>query len=372
MTVDGVEDAVAARFAKAVNIGLVSIVGVWHLALDTVVVMRGWPTYEPQAVAAGAWVILAVIQTVGSVLLLRRRLEAGVARSLAGVAVVTGVAAAASYPPGGELSSVSWAANTVGWFGVLLLMQRPLRELVALLCANTAVTAWFLAADGAFDQVAFSRLLATTYTTAGIQLTFAYLARQLNEGAGEASAIAAERAEHLARAAAHETVHTERQRRYEYLRTRLEPLLRGLATRRLDPEDALVRTRAAVEAARLRRLFVETDDTPHPLLHELRACAAVAEERGVHVTLLSYGEVPDLPASVRRELAEGPLLAMAAAAARARETVVATPDDVVVSVLTDAPLQRPAASPGTLTESAVFDQEENLWWETRWPVPPAP
>lgn len=366
MTAEGV---VAARFATAVNIGLVSIVGVWHLGLDTLVVMRGWPTYEPQAVTAAAWLVLAVIQAAGSVLLLRGELGPRIARLLAGAALVTGVAAAAAYPPGGQFGDMSWAANTVGWFGVLLLVQRPLRELIALLCVNTAATVGFLAADGSLDQVTVSRLLVTTYTTAGIQLTFAYLARQLNEGAREATAISAEHAARLGRIAAHETVHAERQRRYEYLRTRVEPLLRGLTTRQLDPQDAVVRTRAAVEAARLRRLFVETDDTPHPLLDELRACAAVAEQRGVHVTLLCYGEVPDLPASVRRELSEGPLLVMAGAATRARVTVVATPDDVVVSVLADAPLDRPVEPGGALTESAVFDQEEEqLWWETRWPV----
>ncbi|MFJ3666932.1 hypothetical protein ACIPSE_10800 [Streptomyces sp. NPDC090106] len=368
MTVEGV---VVARFATAVNVGLVAIVGVWHLGLDAVVVLRGWTAYEPQVVAGGAWLILAVIQAVGSVLLLRGGLHAPVARSLAAAALVTGILAMAAYPPGGGLTEVSWAANTVGWFGVLLLLRRPLRELIVLLCANTAATVGFLAADGALDQVTVSRLLATTYTTAGIQLTFAYLARQLNEGAGEAAAIAAERAERLARVAAHETVHAERQRRYEYLRTRVEPLLRGLALRQLDPEDASVRRSAAVEAARLRRLFVETDATPHPLLDELRACAAVAEERGVHVTLLCYGGVPDLPAPVRRELAEGPLLVMAGAATRARVTVVATPDDVVVSVLADARLERPVQPSGALTESAVIDQEEKLWWETRWPLRPA-
>jgi hypothetical protein len=364
---------VATRFAKAVNIGLVAIVGVWHVGLDTLLLLRGWPVYEPQVAAAGSWLALTVIQTVGSILLLRSALSGHTARWLAGAALVTGVVATATYPAGGMISDVSWAWNTVGWFGVLLLMQRPLWELVALLGANTAVTVGFLAADGALDQVMVSRLLAVIYTTAGVQLTFAYLARQLNDGAREATETAAGQAERLARATADETVHAERQRRYEYLRIRVEPLLRGLAERQLDPGDTVVRQRAAVEAARLRRLFAETDDTPHPLLHELRACADVAERRGVRVTLLSYGDLPDLPASVRRELGEGALLVLSTAATRARVTVVATPEEVVVSVVADAPPETLVKSPGPLTVSALYDQEENqLWWETRWPVRPAP
>ncbi|MGW3644858.1 hypothetical protein [Streptomyces sp. NPDC000878] len=364
---------VATRFAKAVNIGLVVIVGVWHLGLDTLLMFRGWQTYEPQAAAAGSWLALALIQTVGSILLLRSALSGHTARLLAGAALITGVVATATYPAGGMISDVSWAWNTVGWFGVLLLIQRPLWELVAVLGANTAVTVCFLVGDGALDQVMVARLLAVIYTTAGVQLTFAYLARQLNDGAREATEIAAGQAERLARTTADETVHAERRRRYEYLRSRVEPLLRGLAERQLDPGDSVVRRRAAVEAARLRRLFVETDDTPHPLLHELRACADVAERRGVRVTLLSYGDLPDLPTSARRELAEGALLVLATAATQARVTVVTTPEDVVVSVVADAPPETLVESPGPITVSAVYDQEEDqLWWETRWPVRPAP
>lgn len=364
---------VATRFAKAVNIGLVVIVGVWHMGLDTLLVLRGWPVYEPPAAAAGSWLALTVIQTVGSVLLLRSALSGHTARWLAGAALVTGVVATATYPAGGMISDVSWAWNTVGWFGVLLLMQRPLWELVVLLGANTAVTVGFLVADGALDQVMVSRLLAVIYNTAGVQLTFAYLARQLNDGAREATEIAAGQAERLARTTADETVHAERRRRYEYLHSRVEPLLRGLTERQLDPGDTVVRQRAAVEAARLRRLFAETDDTPHPLLHELRACADVAERRGVSVTLMSYGDLPDLPASARRELAEGTLLVLASAATQARVTVVTTPEDVVVSVVADAPPETLVESPGPLTVSAIYDQEENqLWWENRWPIRPAP
>ncbi|WP_328871122.1 hypothetical protein OHT76_13900 [Streptomyces sp. NBC_00287] len=372
MSAGAVEGVVATRFATAVNIGVVAIVGIWHLGLDTLLVLRGWPMYEPQVAAAGAWLALVVIQTAGSVLLLRSLLSARTARLLAGAALVAGVVATATYPPGGAIGDVSWAWNAVGWFGVLLLMQRPLWELITLLVANTAVTVGFLAADGALDQVTVSRLLAASYTTAGIQLTFAYLARQLNSGAREATEAAAAHAEHLARATADEAVHAERRRRYEHLRGRVEPLLRGLTERRLDPGDAVVRQRAAVEAARLRRLFAETDDTPHPLLHELRSCAYIAERRGVRVTLLSYGDLPELSTSVRRELAEGALLVLAAAATEARVTLLATPEEVAVSVVADAPPETVVEPPGPLAVSFLYDQEgDQLWWETRYPVRPA-
>lgn len=54
MTADVVKGMVATRFAKAVNIGLVVIVGVWHLGLDTLLVLgagrctsRGPPPRAP-------------------------------------------------------------------------------------------------------------------------------------------------------------------------------------------------------------------------------------------------------------------------------------------------------------------------------------
>ncbi|MFI2511529.1 hypothetical protein [Streptomyces sp. NPDC018972] len=289
-----------------------------------------------------------------------------------GEAPVTGIVATATYPPGGAIGDVSWAWNTVGWFGVLLLMQRPLWELITLLGANTAVTVGFLAADGALGHVTVSRLLAAVYTTAGIQLTFAYLARQLNDGAREATEIAAGQAEHLARATADETVHAERQRRYEYLGSRVEPLPRDLAGHNWTrgPRRTPARRRGGGTAAKA----VHGDGQhPHPLLHELRACADVAERRGVRVTLLSYGDLPELSSSVRRELAEGALLVLATATTQARVTVVTTPEEVVVSVVADAPPETLVEPPGPLTVSSMYDQEEDqLWWETRWPVRPAP
>lgn len=252
-------------------------------------------------------------------------------------------------------------------------MQRPLWELITLLGANTAVTVGFLAADGALDHVTVSRLLAAVYVTAGIQLTFTYLVRQLNDGARKPPRSLRGRRSTSPVPPPTRPCTPSSRRRYEYLRIRVEPLLRGLAERQLDPGDPVVRQRAAVEAARLRRLFVETDDTPHPLLHELRACADVAERRGVRVALLSYGDLPELPASVRRELADGALLVLAAAATRARVTVVTSPEEVVVSVVADAPPETLVEPPGPLTVSSTYDQEEDqLWWETRWPVRPAP
>ncbi|MFI1332156.1 hypothetical protein ACH4U7_18830 [Streptomyces sp. NPDC020845] len=375
------EDLVAVRYAHAVSVAVVVIVAVWHFGYDVLIVLRGWGQYEPRWAAAGAWLALAVIQAVGSVLLLRSALGRRMAWALSTAALSAGAAATAAYPAGQAISDISWAWNTVGWFGVLLLMRRPLSELAVLLTLNTAVTVVVLALDGDLDDsVTWSRLITVTYATAGIQLIFALLGRQLHQAARHATRTVGAHAESLARAVSNETVHADRRRRYMYLRERIEPLLYGLADGCLDPSDDAVRRATAIEASRLRRLFAETDEVPHPLLHEIRACADIAERRDVAVTLAACGDLPSVPVSVRRALIETPLLVLASARARARVTVVADVAGVTVSVVADAPSGNQLDPPGSgirldradrLETSVLFDEEENqLWVETRWSAPP--
>ncbi|MFE1029651.1 hypothetical protein ACFW5I_34770 [Streptomyces sp. NPDC058818] len=367
-------ESVAARYTRVVSVVVVVIVAVWHFGYDSLILVRGWSRYEPAWAALASWLLLSVVQLVGSVLLFRSALRGRLAPFLTSVALLAGIVAVATYPRGAAISDLSWAANTVGWFGVLLLMQRPMRELVVLLACTVAMTVAALGAHGELDtHEAWSRLIAQSYTTAGIQLAFVLLARELHHAARLTTGAARAQADRMARQAAEETRHAERRRRYRYLRDRIAPLLRDLAEGRADPGDEGVRRSSAIEAARLRRLFAETEDAAHPLLHELRACADVAERRDVDVTFVCYGELPDVPVAARRHLTDGPLLALASAKTVARVTVVVTAGEVTVSVVADA--AAPAAphairSPGT---SVLFDEKENLLWlESRWRVPRPP
>ncbi len=361
--------SVAARYARVMQITVVIIVAVWHFGYDIVILTKGWSLYRPAAAAVGAWVVLAAVQIGGSVLLLRGRLGPVMAWSLAILALVAGAVATFTYPTGEALSDISWAWNTVGWFAVLLLMNRPLVELAALSAANTAVTVVALAAGDALGRVMIARLIAVTYATVGAQLLFAFVHRHLVLATRRTAELAAAREEREVRLAADEAVHAGRAERYQKLRDRAEPLLRGLAEQRLDPADPAIQRAAGVEAARLRRLFAETDDAPHPLLHELRACADIAERRDVDVTMLAYGDLPALPAPARRDLTEAPMLVLASAASWARLTVVANPDLVVVSVVANAPpdVLHGLAGPAARNASVMHDDEEQwLWVESRW------
>jgi hypothetical protein len=360
----------AAAYARALYLGVVVILWTWHFGYDILIISRGWPVYPSHLAAAGAWLVVAVVQVLGSVLQLRGRLGTATAWVLAGLALAGSVLAVYSYPPGQVVSDVSWAWNTVGWCGVLLLIQRPLRELVGFLAVNTAITVIPMAAQGTLDRVTLGRVAIVTYAVVGAQLLFAVVAHHLDAVALRATDLTLARAESQSRTAVDDAVHAERQRRYAEVSERVEPLMRGLAGGSLDVADPEVRRVAGIEAARLRRLFAETDDTPNPLLHELRACADLAERRGLEIAFLTYGDVPEMPTDVRRFLAEVLLLVLSSAASRARLTTVADPAEVVMSVVADAPADVLANLRATVPMSIVHDPEQDqLWVEVRWQKP---
>jgi hypothetical protein len=354
---------VTSGYARAMDLAVVGIVAIWHVGYDLPKMQRGWATYRPAAVELAVWGALAVIGVVGSVLLLRGRRSRVAARTLAAAVVVLGAIGTAACPPGAAIGDMSWAWNAVGWFGVLLLIRRPLWELGVLLIANALVTGANLAPNLAMA----ARYLVVIAISVGVQLAVVLVGRLVHDAAQQASDAAAAQAQTRARRDAADRVHAGRRRRYAYLRTRLEPLLTGLADGDLDVGEASVRRQCALEAARLRRLFAENDDAANPLLHELRASADIAERRDVAIELIALGEPPDLPLDVRRALTEAPLAVITAATTRARATVFAGPDEVIVCVFADAPADTPVPHIDLPALRTTHDHEgEDLWVETRW------
>ncbi|HEX8631349.1 MAG TPA: hypothetical protein VF755_24580 [Catenuloplanes sp.] len=364
--VDRASEVVTARMAGAVNLAVIVLVAVWHLGYDTVKLVVNWAAYDPAALAAASWVGFAVLNVVGSIALVRGWLRAWPARALALCALVLGAAATAACPPGQALADPSWAWNSVGWFGVLLLLSRPVWELIVMLAANITITGAFLAADNALDDRMLQKFATLVCMTTGVQLIFVLVGRLLHQTASRATEAAEAEGGTLARSRAAAEVHAHRQQRYDFLRRHVEPLLHGLAEGRANPGDPVVQQRCAVAASQLRRLFAETDEGPDPLLRELQACTDVAERRHVQVDLITLGTVPALPTSVRRALTEAPLAVLATAASSARVTVVAGPDEVVVSVLADTAHDIEINPPPGPLSTDWQREGDNLWVETRW------
>ena len=179
------------------------------------------------------------------------------------------------------------------------------------------------------------------------------------------------------------------------MRESVLPLLRGVGDGTLSPAEPAVQRRAAVEAARLRRLFAEEGDVSDPLATELAALVDLVERRGVDVRFVVRGHRPVPPPPARRALLEAVGTVLLAVRRSARVTLSPAGDGVAVSVVADCVVaERPGAdevvaggvpadrpvTPGPepperptaeeITSVTVAD-EERTWVEARWTPSPS-
>ena len=108
-------------------------------------------------------------------------------------------------------------------------------------------------------------------------------------------------------------LHDDREERYGRLRDSVLPLLRGVGDGSLSPADPGVQRRAALEAARLRRLFAEEGDVHDPLAVELESLVDVVEQRGTEVRFSATGQRPVPPPVACRALVDAVAPALLAA-----------------------------------------------------------
>ena len=337
------------RYARGTAIAAIVVAASWHVVNDLPGTVLGWGFYAWPPVVAAAWVVMAGLVVAGSVVLLRSRTDRGPALLpvvglpvlLLCVLAVLFAVRAGDDPDvstgGGVFSPYNWAWSAYGWFAMVLLWRWPVRWLVASVAVNSVVVFLAVLDTGTADRLVVSRYVITIYGTVALQLAVVLGARALQRSARRATVDRTERAELDAVRLAADEVHADRARRYREIGKAVRHLLAGLARGELDPADPDVQRQASIGAARLRRLIAEHDDAPDPLVHELRACADMAERRDVAVTLETAGTVPDLPLRVRRALTEAPMHLLAAARTHARVTVISAADtgEVEVSVVAD-------------------------------------
>jgi hypothetical protein len=227
-----------------------------------------------------------------------------------------------------------------------------------------------LARDG-LHQPNVAAFITVLAGSTGIQVALSVAVRTLHVPAQQAEEAATREADATARQAVADRIRSARQDRWLDLRTTAEPLLSGLAAGTADPADVAVQRACAVEAARLRRLFAEGDDAPDPLVHELHACADVAQRRGVAVDIetaaqLPGTELPAVPPVGRRALTDLAIAVLVNAISRVRVTVTGTVDGVIVSLVCDSPADPDLSSaPAGLVVDSQRDGQ-SLWVEARW------
>ncbi|GAA1219849.1 hypothetical protein [Prauserella alba] len=298
-----------------------------------------------------------------------RPMPRALAFALCGVCVAA--AALASMPIPAELLLVAddWSFGIAGWYILALLLPMRMRTIAVFFACHALVTVAEVLFKGVPERHITVQMGMVSVSVFGLEIAVALLAVVLHHTASDAGEAA--RREERTRTAEEiaEATHRDHQARYARLLDTTVPLLTGLAYGALDPGDERVRRRAAIETARMRQLFAETDDVSDPLLHELRAGIDVAERQGVSVQLAVRGEVRPVPQPVRQELVAPAAAVLASARSTARATVVRTPAAVRVSVVADAPAEIAAAvdtERRSRTEITTTTTNGKLWVEAVW------
>lgn len=351
-------------FAKAT----IAAVTFWHVAGAGPALAGHLDSYSSAPVAVGAWLIQLAVIAVGARLLLRDAATVQTVWPLVMIVMAAGIAAATVCPPNGWLVA-DWSWGTVGWVAVLLLLHRPLRELIGVLLLEAGITFGVLVINDGVSRHVIAAFLTVLYASASIQLMVAVAARTMTFTARVAAETANSQNERAAHRAVAENLAAARADRYRAARQTIVPLLQGLMDGTLDPGNPAVQTRSAFEATALRRLAAEGDNQPNPLIHELEACVDLAHRRGLAVELAVSGSPPLLSTHTRRSLAEPVMALLATTREYARVAVATDARSVCVSVLSDSTEPAPVRSEIAGMSLTTGRDDDLLWMEIRCLVP---
>jgi hypothetical protein len=352
------------RYQRAFTVAVVFLVAGWHLAGAGGQLLRDRQAYGSFAFQVAVWLVMALAVAAGSVLVLRGTPGWRPVWAVALIALAASTASAAA-SPAGQMLAVNWSWGSAGWIGVLVLLRRRFTELACFLAALALATLGVQVWDG-LHRADLAGFLAVLAWSTGAQIAVAAGVRALDIAAGQAAAAA--RSEHAARerAATAEIIRAARQARWTALQETAVPLVAELAAGTANPGDPQVRTRCAIQAARLRRLLAEGDEVPGSLVHELHASADLAERRGVAVAIETAGPLPQVPSPARRVITDAAIAIMTAARSQARITLAAVTPGIAVSFVADtgAAVALPAAAEGV----GIEQQQDGgmLWAEARW------
>jgi signal transduction histidine kinase len=355
------------RFLRGVRIASLLIAGAVLAGMNLPMLLTHLSVYTVPAVQLAGYGALALVTGLAAVLIVTDRPFGSWRHPLVVLVLAASVVVTADVPAPHLITPAHWSYGTIGWFGTLLLLDRPLRELIWFLGTHLGVSVAQLAVAGQLDGATLLRLGTVSVAIVGFQLAVGACGQALSVLAQQAADDAAATARVITEHETAERLYRRRQTRYAELMPAITPLLAGLADRTLDPGDPVVARRCAVAAAVIRRLLAERGDHDDPLVEELRAVMDVALRKGVVVDLLLGGSRPRMPVPVRRALTEPALTMLAAAESAARVTIDGDDAGVTVSVVADgAPTDLPATTAGVRT--TVLSVDDRIWVETQWTV----
>ncbi|MFI7450027.1 hypothetical protein ACIBQX_21235 [Nonomuraea sp. NPDC049714] len=363
---DAVEESTRAQLRRGLRVATLVVAMAVACGLGLTNLVRHLDSYDTPLAQFGAFAALGAVLLTEAALLVRGRSWGRLRGPAIAVVLAASMLSYATLPDGRTSTSEDWIFGAANWAGLVVMLDRPLRAAAMFLLAHELTALLNLLLFEEPTRASLARFATGSVTVIGFPLCLAVVATVLRSLG--AAAVAARREIEQVRVA--EAVvaesHRRRQQRFAELSATTVPLLEGLADGSLRPENPLVQRSCAIEAARMRRLFAESDTAANPLLHELRHCIDVADRKGVVVELDSRGQWPTPPVAVRRDLTEAVLVVLATAATRARVTVVGSATLVSVSVVADCgEIDVPApATPGVRVEALTND--DTAWMEAEW------
>jgi hypothetical protein len=361
------DNVVAAAFLRGLRIATTVIAGGVLLGLDLPRLLPHLQQFRPPIMQIGGYLFFVVIVAIDVVLVVRHRSWGRWCWPAATLVLVAETMMWLSLPLGNPWDNGETAYGTVGWLGLLLLFDRPLKRFLIFVGVHVLLSAVLLFNNDAPDRHSILTFGLVTVGVCAFQLAVGGATVALRRVAATAITAARQEEDIHTQESVAARLHLDRQQRYEELADTARPLLSGLADGSFDPTDQATRLRCAIEAARMRRLFAESDDAEDPLLHELQAGLDVAERKGIVITLATSGQWPTLPRELRRALIDAPLSALAAAASTARVTVVGTPSAVSVSVVADAAaLDTPPQPTLANIQVTTVQNETERWVQAQW------
>ncbi|WP_216215684.1 hypothetical protein [Amycolatopsis aidingensis] len=329
-------------------------------------ILRSWEHYDLPLAQLCALGMLAGILVFEVVLVARRR-SWGKLRWPAGAVIVAASLISYTNRAGNVTADdADWAFGVANWVGLVVFLYSPSWAIGAFLAAHWTIALVYMLTFVDVNRDILLRFATGSISVIGYPTCVAVFTAVLRTIATKATRAAWEAEQVKTTEAVAAETHRRRQQQFTDLHENIVPLLRGLASRNLDPQDDQVRRQCAIQAARLRRLFAEVDDTSNRLAHELRHCADVAHRKGVLVEMDFRGQWFDPPPGIRRDLTEAPLTVLATATSWARVAVVGTAESVSVNVIADSgdiDLPQPT-SPAVRLEK--IQDDSMLWVEVQW------
>jgi hypothetical protein len=326
---------IAARFLYGLRVAVVTVTGIVLIAWQLPTVLQYASRYRPPWLQFVTLAVVCGLLALAAVVAVRDRPWGRLRWPMLAIALASCVISTAGLAPADLVGLPHWSWETFGWFAVILLMDLPIVWFASTVVLFLSITLAQVLLAGQTDRRILVGMATGAFLLGAWQFATALAAGELRRRAVSASRIAAEEEALRTAELVAQQLHRDRQSRYGELVDTAVPLLTGLATGKLDPADPAVQHACVIEAARMRRLFAESDDVPDALEHELHACIDLAERRGVAVQLALRGSRPALPRAARRALTEPVIAVLAGAVATARITVVGVDGQVVVSVVAD-------------------------------------